>query len=283
MASFYKKNEIVICLSPADQKWHKAKIVENRGTTYRVHYHGWSSSWDEWIHEDFRLCRGSSDATICEQILNQKRKEQQDLIQAHQKEIAQSQPIYHRNGTVCILPLSTQITQHLIQQFELIDHQKPTLWIRLPKPKHLTINGICNAFIRYHSNRIQRENKHNPQEEQTFLEQIVWSIKYYFNRFMDINIVFKSEMKQKEDLMRQYGDKNKNKKIDYCDVYGAEHLFRLLVNLPSIYQNIKNMTPMQASHISQYVSLFNGYLTKHIQSIAVEFVMDNNGLLMMNT
>eukprot|EP01083_Nonionella_stella_P169133 572837_1 len=125
----------------------------------------------------------------------------------------------------------------MINQFELIDKRKPVLWIRLPKPKHLTINSICNAFIEYHSNKIQLENKLNPQDEQTSLKEVMWSITYYFNRFMDVNIVFKSEMKQKAHLMRQFGDKDKNKRMDFCDIYGAEHLFRLLVNL----------TPIQAS------------------------------------
>jgi len=32
--------------------WYKASILEVKGTKYKIHYDGWSDSWDEWVTVD---------------------------------------------------------------------------------------------------------------------------------------------------------------------------------------------------------------------------------------
>eukprot|EP01084_Bolivina_argentea_P179966 310930_1 len=178
--SDYTKNEIVLCLSPTDNNWHKAKImyikIHNSRKSYKIHYYGWNSSWDEWISEPFRLCKASKDPTICKQILESKRKEYKQLIinnttkteeinnQNNENdqnnvnnvsvnnviEIGENMnnnlPNYARNGIICILPLSVDIRMNIYNQYKLIC-ENSILLISIPKPKHLTINSICNQFI----------------------------------------------------------------------------------------------------------------------------------------
>ena len=58
-------------------------------------------------------------------------------------------------------------------------------------------------------------------------------IKYYFNQLIDINLLYKNELKQNK-LIQDY--KRNNNKIDYYDIMGIEHLFRLIYHLPKFMQ-----------------------------------------------
>ena len=44
-------------------KWWKGTVIEVKGDTYRVHYTGWSKSWDEDVPKD-RLRKPTGDAAV---------------------------------------------------------------------------------------------------------------------------------------------------------------------------------------------------------------------------
>jgi len=137
------------------------------------------------------------------------------------------------------LTLPRQIRDCLLSQ-QLIGMSRP-LMIPLPKPSNLCIKHVCIVFIKHQSDIIDRTNKLNPLEE-----------KYY--------------LKQEKKQMIKLQDKEK---MDWSAVYGVEHLFRLFVHLPKIYDNIKQMSALEASKISNYVSLFIGFLAKNIKKYVV--------------
>lgn len=241
-----------------------------------------------------RLSKGSKDNYICQQLLKQKMNtiNQPNMTETdtdNDMDIDMNN-IEHKDKEkeieectltqVRLLPLSTEIKQSLYQQYKLIG-EKPILLIKLPKTKELTINSIIDKFIKYQTAKIEAENALNPNEEKIYLKQVMESIGYYFNQFIDINLLYKNELNQKKLLMEKYGKQND---IDYCDLYGIEHLFRLLYILPRIYANIKQLKHMQIAKISNYVSLLNGFLTQRIKEFHVEFNINknkkNHGLVM---
>lgn len=249
--SQFNRGEYVICLSPVDNQWHRAKIVKRDGTSsrYKVHYVGWGNIWDEWLSDD-RVSKGSKNEEICKELINKK------IMEAQREEQSKQ---YRLNGKVKMLPLSRAIKKSLMDQFEITN--KHQILMKLPKEKDKTINKICNEFIRFQSDIIRKNNKLNPSEECLYLRQIIGSITFYFNHFININILFQSELEQKKELIRNMN----GNEIDYTKIYGIEHLFRLIYLLPEIYGKIKDIEPMQAAKISNYVSLFAAFLTKNIE------------------
>eukprot|EP00483_Globobulimina_turgida_P007970 UN07986 len=83
----------------------------------------------------------------------------------------------------------------LYNQFKLIC-EKPILLIKLPKPRNMTINYICNNFIKYHGHTIETENKLNPNEEKSFLKEVIHSIKCFFNAIVDVDILWNESEKK---------------------------------------------------------------------------------------
>lgn len=160
-----------------------------------------------------------------------------------------------KHGIVKILSLPRQIRECLLSQHELIGNDAMLL-IELPKPSKLCIKNICSQFVKFQSNKIEQMNKLNPLEEKLYLQQVIGSVTHFFNDCIDF-LLNDNEKKQKMKLTT-------NEKMDWTDVYGAEHLFRLFYHLPKLYENIKQMNVLQAEKISHYISLFIGYLAKNV-------------------
>jgi len=283
MAEFmYQKNEEIRCFShDGAPTWYEAKIMGMRhtpqGPEYYIHYKGWARNFDEWVPEGIRLARESLESVQAafERDLKRIREEQE-----RQKEVEkqmQSMDNCKRKLKIKLLPLSLEIKESLLMQFRLIGGECPMLWIDLPKEKRMTINGLCSEFSAIQKKEIESSNRIDPDVEVSYLQQTMASIRFYFNRFLTINILFETEQIQKEELDRKLmlsrGDKMHSKMldVDYCDIYGAEHLFRLLFHAETIYNNQKFDSPMQTSKISNYVTLFQRYLTKQYHKITVDF------------
>jgi len=271
----YNLNEDIRCNSNPDLKWYEAKIVgrkmgANEQPHYLIHYKGWRKEWDEWVPEGFRLSRESRN------VLEERLKREVAQI----KEMDEKQK-FKSTDTVHLLPLSIEIQESLVAQFQMICH-RPMLLVDLPKPDALTVNGLCSEFTAIRRREIEETNKTNAEEETLYLEQTVASIQFYFNQFLAINILFEAERAQKETLEKQWVsrrgtvDGDAAPQIDFCDLYGAEHLFRLLFHLPTIYNNVNWDHPMQTAKIANYVGEFQGFLTKNIKRIAADFDLNEN-------
>lgn len=252
--------------------------------SYFVHWINWNSKWDEWIDEDFRISKGSQDYQYCMQLLKEKNRNRvkenihSSLINdINSDESIEEDMTEYQLKNVQLLPLPQQISLSLYQQYKLIE-AKPILLILLPKSQELNINGIIDKFIKYQSIKIERDNKLNPFEEKIYLKQVMDGIKYYFNQLIDINLLYKNEQKQKLKLIKNYNtNNNDNDKIDYCDIFGIEHLFRLIYHLPKLYGNIKTFShPLQRAKISEFTTYLISYLVDNIQQFHVQFNIDRN-------
>ena len=137
---------------------------------------------------------------------------------------------YRHKNVVRIPALSLELKESLLAQYQMIC-QYPMLWIDLPKPSNLTVNGLCNEFEAVQQEQIRTENSTDPNQQILYLKQVMASIRYYFNEFLSINILFESERAQREMLEQRWASRGKHRgrlkektprRIDYCDVYGAE-------------------------------------------------------------
>ena len=227
--------------------------------------------FDEWVSEPVRLSTESLESL--------QKTFERDLDREKKKKEMKAMKQYKHADTVKLLPLSTPMKESLVDQYQMIC-DRPMLWIELPKPSRLTINGLCSQFVSIQKAKIKDENNTNPVQEVLYLKQIMASIRFYFNSYLEINVLFRSEKIQKtllERKLRKSLNVEGAKDIDWCGVYGAEHLFRLLFHLEDIYNNIKKWeSPMQPAKISNYVTLFQGFLTKEFREIAVNFDINEN-------
>jgi len=277
MAEFlYEVKEALCCFSNQDNKWYEAKIIkrkagsQGRPHSYFVHYKGWKKEWDEWVEEGIRLSRGSTD--------DLQRKFHRDFLQIQL--MSSKQKCKHKNA-VRIPSLSLEIKESLVAQHQMIC-EYPMLWVDLPKARHLTVNGLCKEFETMQRDKIKAANQTNPDAECLYMNQTMASIRFYFNQFLSVNILFETERAQKALLDRKWLSRRGKLKggpydIDYCDIYGAEHLFRLLFHLPRIYNNVKQWdNPMQPAKITNYVTLFQGFLGTKVGHIAANFNLNEN-------
>lgn len=218
---------------------------------------------DEWISDCRRIVKASDDPKTCEQMLQAK-------IRTHMKQNAESvenftimqsdltvehTSLSQRRGSVKLLALPRSIKECIIAQHELIGINR-ILLIKLPKAHN--VNTLCMEFVKYQSNKIEQTNQVNPLEEQLHLERVMESIPFYFNLSID-HLLYPIEQKQKEQMTN----------ADWSSVYGLEHLLRLFYHLPKIYANIKHINALQAAKISNYISLFIGYLAENIAKYVV--------------
>ena len=239
--------------------------------------------YDEYVPEGIRLStesRISLQTTFDRDVAMVK---EQDKRKKEMKEKMKETETYRHKNTVRLLPLSTEIMESLVDQFQTISH-RPMLWIKLPKPPKLTIKGLCSQFVSIQQAKIEGENNTNPKQEILYLNQTMASIQFYFNSYLEISILFETERIQKKilerglmNMRRDSSNMKRLKQMDWCNVYGAEHLFRLYHCLEVIYNNIKQWdSPMQPVKISNYVNLFQGFLTKEFRKISVNFDINEN-------
>ena len=256
----YNRGDIVLVFSTDDSNWHKAKIVDckiaDSEVSYLIHYHGWNAGWDEWICDTLRIVHGSKDKEQCKRMLEEKRKKTQNKPET----VKETEPAVTQRGNVKLLTLPRQIRECLLSQHRLIGLSQSSL-ISLPKPSNVCIKNVAAQFVKFQSDKIEKMNKLNPLEEKLYLKRVIDSIIYHFNVCIDY-LLNENERKQKNKLQHKAV-------MDWSVVYGVEHLFRLFYHLPKIYANIKQMSVLQAAKISNYVSLFIGFLANNVQKYVI--------------
>ena len=135
------------------------------------------------------------------------------------------------------LPLPTKLKLQLIDDFDRISRQKQ----QVPLPRNPTARHI---FEQYQSERL-KELKQNRNDSVLNVEQVkefVRGLQSYFEKALGTLLLYRIEREQYADVHRgnikpsasQENMEDGERKLEMVDVYGAEHLLRLFVKLPSL-------------------------------------------------
>jgi len=114
------------------------------------------------------------------------------------------------------IPLQTSLNRHLVLEQKEITSRPKKLWVlpRSPNLKELFDDYLSN-------NDKQNDQRVNSQEMVTCLGT-------YFERTLPVILLYKEEREQYEQIRAQYPERT------ISEIYGADHLLRLIVRLPAI-------------------------------------------------
>ncbi|OBZ87074.1 Chromatin modification-related protein eaf3 [Choanephora cucurbitarum] len=228
----FEKDERVLCYHGPFV--YEAKILKRKEdqeeqdeNQYFVHYKGWKQTWDEWVTEDRVLKYTDTNLQKQKQLKESslKRKSSRASVSASQTPENTTEPRSRKRYRDSSIDKTRLDDDNKRSQFQLIipDTLKGLLvddWENITKnrqvltlPREATVDKILEDF------RAQCPIKDEA------LGEFIQGVLLYFNKMIGTSLLYRSERKQFEEMC---GDKEPS------SVYGAEHLLRLFVELPSL-------------------------------------------------
>jgi len=255
MALTYKEDEV--CLSYHGPFLYEAKIRAVDHTAekpYFVHYKGWNANWDEWVGLD-RLVKFDEAGLQKQKDLVRKFEEEQqskrggggggkkrkgkkeadddDNDDAKAKKAKKKagkkkrddeddsvEPESESKRQEIKLVIPGQLKKKLVNDWEQINRKQKLVVL----PRQPSVSQILNEFL--------ESKKAKKPEQQKVVKEIMDGLKVYFDRALGTSLLYRFERPQYEEQV-----KNNGKDQHMSDIYGAEHLLRLIVKLPSLFMH----------------------------------------------
>ncbi|CAO3652900.1 unnamed protein product [Cunninghamella blakesleeana] len=119
----------------------------------------------------------------------------------------------------------------------------------VPLPRDPSITQILEQYKKY--NIEKKKTCKNPE----LLDEVLHGLCMYFNRAIGTMLLYQFERQQFSDVRKKYVSK------DMTDIYGAEHLLRLYVQLPNLMAHT-SMDELSTRVLSEYLYDVLKYLQK---------------------
>ncbi|KAI8074909.1 MRG-domain-containing protein [Gongronella butleri] len=232
----YNEQDKVLCFH--GPLIYEAKILKRTVDTdepepsalYRVHYQGWHKRYDEWVddtrlhpiteetlalqrrletyHASKKPARKSSKG-VSSSIPNKRTRDDQEK-DAEEADYLQSPEIR--------LDIPEPLKCQLVDDWENISKNQQLV----PLPRSPSITQILAMY------RTSKLEKKSIKEDPEILDEVIQGLCMYFNRALGTILLYRFERQQYAELRKKYPNK------DMTDIYGAEHLLRLYVQLPKL-------------------------------------------------
>ncbi|KAI5291200.1 Esa1p-associated factor [Ascosphaera aggregata] len=261
-AQSYHKDEKAFCFH--HDILYEAKILDVRHQDpddkkspheYLVHYKGWKNTWDDWVTQD-RLRKLTDENRELAMTLRREveaanrvkvgskpttRKRKLDDSSRASEERASSMPASRgKRGREMELEKEEQFLSHPSVRISIPDNLKSLLvddWenisknrLLVPLPAQHSANQILDLYL-----ESEREKPNLPKNDLDVLEEVVAGLREYFDKCLGRILLYKFERPQYHTLRKKWeGDLDGFADKGPGDVYGAEHLARLLGKLASL-------------------------------------------------
>mmetsp|Transcript_27428 Transcript_27428/g.45128 ORF Transcript_27428/g.45128 Transcript_27428/m.45128 type:complete len:220 (+) Transcript_27428:924-1583(+) len=166
------------------------------------------------------------------------------------------------------MTIPTALKDHLVEQYYLIHYDEKL--IKLPKPNGFRINDILNEVLQEQQRKLQQKQEKKSEDLNivSWLPQVNDALRGFFKNTLVVNLLYNFEKPQYEALMQAQQSLSS---VDVCDVYGVEHLIRLLWMLPNVLVHTQGLTEESFSPIKQCVSIIIQFLCKHKSKYLVKY------------
>ncbi|KAM0249095.1 hypothetical protein ACHAP5_003035 [Fusarium lateritium] len=162
------------------------------------------------------------------------------------------------NKPMINLPVPDHIQAMLVDDWENIT--KNNQLVPLPHAKPVT--KILEDYLTH-----ERPHREEGSSSMDILEEVVAGFREYFEKALSRILFF--ERHQYMDLKKLWENTEANPEItNVCDVYGAEHLARLIVSLPELLAQT-NMDQQSVSRLREEIGKFNGWLGRNAETYFV--------------
>ncbi|KAG0168601.1 Esa1p-associated factor [Apophysomyces sp. BC1034] len=253
----FEKDERVLCYH--GPLLYEAKIIKREkrddpedveSSYYLVHYKGWKQTWDEWVPEDRVLKYTDTNLQKRQQLkeMHSRRKPSRTSTSYPSESESRGRKRTRDSSTEKTrmeeevkrpefrIPVPESLKGLLVDDWENVTKNKQV--VRLPC--EITVSDILGHYT--------QSMEHDDER----LEQVVQGIKLYFNKSLGTLLLYRSERKQYDEILTMYPNK------EASELYGAEHLLRLFVELPSLISqsNVDSETlSMLKESFADFISL----------------------------
>ncbi|ODQ66960.1 MRG-domain-containing protein [Nadsonia fulvescens var. elongata DSM 6958] len=252
---------------------------------YFIHYKGWKSTWDEWVPED-RVLAWNEENIRTQRELKQaalaltkkkttssanantnhtdsgssgstsnKRKERDETsTTTHSRsqkrgrgvEADTEKEVDYLKRPEIVINVPDSLKELLVDDWEFItkEHQVVTL----PRKPN-----VVQILKRYQDESPKK--KANSAEADIF-DEVLSGIKIYFDRSLGNILLYRYERQQYLEILKTNADKSMS------EIYGAEHLLRLFVSLPSLIAQT-NMDQQSIAVLKEHLEDVLKFLHKH--------------------
>ncbi|KAJ2754437.1 Esa1p-associated factor [Coemansia pectinata] len=272
MTLLFKPNERILCFH--GPLLYEAKVVKTElrdgtdpdapdpGPHYFVHYKGWKQTWDEWVDES-RALKFNDENLAKQKALKQaalqaskkksivvaskhtpttptqQRVDSESELQKSRKRARESSVEKAREedltslvsaqafmsstkGPDVKIPIPNALKAQLVDDWERIT--KDRLLVSLPRTP--TVAELLEQYKEYR--RASKDRRRPGRRDDEVVDEIIEGLKMYFDKALGNVLLYRFERYQYQQIRERFPDKVPS------DVYGAEHLLRLFVQMPNL-------------------------------------------------
>ncbi|KAH6869932.1 hypothetical protein J4E91_008534 [Alternaria rosae] len=288
----FKKDEKVFCFH--HELLYEAKVLEVRpveedkknGFEYRVHYKGWKNTWDDWVPED-RLRKLSPENrelanNLRHEMLAAQRAARAQPAPAKKKAQGSARGSEERQTSVTAAPRGQKrvrdndlekeeaFQNKLAVRIYMPDRLKSLLvddWENITKnlqlvqlPSAYPAGVILDEYMKH-----VKDNSNRTSIEQDILEEVIAGLKEYFNKSVGRLLLYRFEREQFYDIWTRINSPTDDLAAKpLADIYGGEHLLRLLVTMPELIAQT-NMDHQAVTRLREELSQMTTWLSKEAQ------------------
>ncbi|KAJ3136144.1 Esa1p-associated factor [Physocladia obscura] len=223
---------------------YEAKVLKTDqrgdGQYYLVHYNGWNTKWDEWVPEARTLVHNEANLKRQADLNNLSTKKQRastggsssaavsgaslsanvtdfSTNRKRARDAGEKEDEYLRRPEIKI-PIPESLKIQLVDDWENVTKNQKLVSL----PRTPNVAQILKLF-----KESALKNAVDQQQEDV-LEELASGIKIYFDKALGNILLYRFERHQYVELKKKFSDK------EMSEVYGAEHLLRLFVQLPQL-------------------------------------------------
>ncbi|KAH9458020.1 hypothetical protein Pst134EB_010323 [Puccinia striiformis f. sp. tritici] len=282
----FSENERVLCYhGPLLYEAKVLKVKESateeprevgKGSQYWVHYKGWKQKWDEWVNES-RLLKLNEENLRLQRDLNETQRVKDVPDNHHQnsnhnthklvkKELKNNESRPSTNPekgkksegrgtkrsrdtagepeegspkqTITIM-IPEALKLQLVDDWEAVTRKNQVVSL----PRTPTVKKLLEEYEEY---TINEPITTTPQSK-NLIKEVNAGLKVYFDRSLGHSLLYRNERQQFIDIRKKLKGKLPS------EIYGAEHLLRLIVNLPEMISHTK-MEPEIIGIVQEHIA-----------------------------
>ncbi|KAF5568441.1 chromatin modification-related eaf3 [Fusarium napiforme] len=164
------------------------------------------------------------------------------------------------NKPMIKLPVPDHIQAMLVDDWENITKNNQLV----PLPHNKPVAKIFEDYLAH-----ERPYREEGSSSMDILEEVVAGFREYFEKALSRILLYRFERHQYMELKKLWENTEANPEItNVCDVYGAEHLARLIVSLPELLAQT-NMDQQSVSRLREEIGKFNVWLGRNCETYFV--------------
>ncbi|CAG9944248.1 unnamed protein product [Clonostachys rosea f. rosea IK726] len=291
----FHKDEKVLCFHM--DMLYEAKVMDvqpgekaGEGFRYKVHYKGWKNTWDDWVLADRIRPLDQEHKELAAQLHAQLKNNIQKTTKQPKKNVRgaadsargseergsaaaqagrgarrgkdwelEQEDAFH-NKPMINLPVPDHIQAMLVDDWENITKNNQLVPLPHPKP----VSRIFDDYL-----DTERPNRPEGSASLDILEEVIAGFSEYFEKGLSRILLYRFERHQYMEVRKLWENAEENAQIrNVCDVYGAEHLARLIVTLPELLAQT-NMDQQSVSRLREEIGKFTNWLSKNCETYFV--------------